>query len=386
MQEPLRCAAEAMVEAPVQMARPGMPICLVTGFLGAGKTTLLNHILQNREGLRAAVFVNEFGKVEIDSTLIKMRGSIDEDRVVTLDNGCICCEVNADLVGQLRRVLEDRAGEVDFVVIETSGICDPGPVIATLERVEGLELVTHLDSVLAVVDAADLTQRGERGVPIAARTLGLAATALSQVACADLVLLNKCDLLGGTNSEATDRAEVALQAQLEGLKLATRPRVLRTCQAVVDLALITALPLRHEDERNKSHQNQGNLCKALEAPAKRPRYNEGALSAHSAPLLRARARSFVYEASRPFDPLKFEQWLEDSGPPRSICRAKGLIWMKDVPQIVIFQLAGSRTNPFETLKSAGQPSHSKIVFIGDARALKNGDEEAVIAALDACLS
>lgn len=93
----------------------------------------------------------------------------------------------------------------------------------------------------------------------------------------------------------------------------------------------------------------------------------------------------MYRAERPFDPLKFEAWLEAGGPPRSICRAKGLLWMRGVPRHVVFQLAGSRTNPFETMSGGSSPSESKVVFIGEARALRDGDEASVAAALDACL-
>merc|ERR1719197_1454393 len=106
-----------------------MPICLITGFLGAGKTTLVNHILTNSQGLRAAVFVNEYGTVDIDGALIRWQGQIDEDRVISLSNGCICCQVNDDLARQLAKLLETRRDAVDVVIIETSGVCDPEPVL-----------------------------------------------------------------------------------------------------------------------------------------------------------------------------------------------------------------------------------------------------------------
>ncbi|CAK0911935.1 unnamed protein product, partial [Prorocentrum cordatum] len=121
-------------------------------------------------------------------------------------------------------------------------------------------------------------------------------------------------------------------------------------------------------------------------PAKRPRSGP-ALPAlgygHSKASLRASARSFVYTADRPFDPLRFEAWVE-AGIPRSVCRAKGLLWMRGTPRHVVFQLAGARTNPFETAGDA-PPAGSTLVFIGEARALREGDERAIAAALDACL-
>eukprot|EP00913_Durusdinium_trenchii_P019979 g18778.t1 len=143
-------------------------VCIITGFLGAGKTTLLNHILNQQgetvrhqghcvrpklggvdTGARVAVFVNEFGSVDIDGDLIRWQGKIDEARVVTLDNGCMCCEVNADLQRQLRKILEaqKKAPEkLDLLVIETSGLCDPAPVLSTLEQLDDLAVSLHLDT------------------------------------------------------------------------------------------------------------------------------------------------------------------------------------------------------------------------------------------------
>jgi G3E family GTPase len=383
------------------MARPGLPICLVTGFLGAGKTTLLNHILQNRDGLRAVVFVNEFGSVDVDGSLVKMRGAVDEDSVVTLDNGCICCEVNADLAGQLQRVLKTHAGELDFVIIETSGICDPGPVLATLDVVEDLAFNTHVDSVLAVVDAAAFDE--EAVVPESAKTLGLRETARAQVVHSDLVLLNKCDLLGGCDSEGALRAEAALEKHLAGVAARLSrppPRILRTERAAVDLQLITSLPARHGQQlgataqaalasraRSRSPRCTTQEQDSVETPPKvSPKVSFcSKYGAHGAKALRSLASSFVYRANRPFDALKFEDWLEAGGPPRSIVRAKGLVWMSGVPRLVIFQLSGSRTNPFETVDNNELPTCSTVVFIGQACAIRAGDQAAVTSALDACL-
>eukprot|EP00435_Cladocopium_sp_Y103_P061231 s102_g22.t2 len=183
------------------MERPGLPVCIITGFLGTGKTTLLNHILQNQRGARVAVFVNEFGSVDIDGDLIKWQGKIDEARVITLDNGCMCCEVNDDLQKQLRRVLEAQKQStetLDLLVIETSGLCDPAPVLSTLEQLDDLAVSVHLDTVVTVVDASDLEGSA---MPKSAEVLCLQETAAQQIKYCDLVLLNKCDLLGGLHSQ-----------------------------------------------------------------------------------------------------------------------------------------------------------------------------------------
>lgn len=384
-----------------ECSRPGVPVCLVTGFLGAGKTTLLNHVLRNRRGLRAAVFVNEFGALEIDSSLIRWQGAIDEARVVTLDNGCICCEVNADLAKQLKRVLKGRSdagAEIDFIIIETSGVCDPGPVLATLEQIEGLAFSTHLDSVLAVVDASTLDEAVL--APGAAAALGLEETARAQISDCDVVLLNKCDLLGGLGSERVERLEEALTSRLGASSSSCRPpRIIRTENAEVDLSLITSLAPDVASEPAPNAAENAELPQGPpEPPPKRMRGAQGEKlpgplelakdfrrSAHDAGALRARARTFTYTAERPFDPLKFEAWVEAGGPPASICRAKGLLWMRGVPRHVVFQLAGARTNPFETVAGGGPPRGSRIVFIGEAEKLRGGDEAAVAAELDKCL-
>lgn len=358
-----------------------MPICVITGFLGSGKTTLLNHILSNRQGLRAVVFVNEFGAVDVDGSLIRWRGSIDEDSVITLDNGCMCCEVNDDFGKQLRRVLQEHAGSIDAIFVETSGICDPGPMLATLE-IEYLEFRTHLDCILAVVDAASVCgEEGRAGPPEAAR-LGLQETARAQVAHSDIVLLNKCDLLGGVESAGAAAAEAALLARLGRGGASPAQRLLRSEHAAVDLSLIVSF----RPGGSRGGAGAGRAAARSPRPAKRAR-SASVLPAlaygHSKAALRASARSFAYTSDRPFDPLRFEAWVE-SGIPRSVCRAKGLLWMRGTPRHVVFQLAGNRTNPFETA-GAAPPTGSKLVFIGEARALREGDEQAIAAALDTCL-
>eukprot|EP00927_Polykrikos_kofoidii_P061757 TRINITY_DN56593_c0_g1_i1.p1 TRINITY_DN56593_c0_g1~~TRINITY_DN56593_c0_g1_i1.p1 ORF type:complete len:443 (-),score=65.53 TRINITY_DN56593_c0_g1_i1:319-1647(-) len=441
------------------MQRPGIPVCVITGFLGSGKTTLVNHILGNSAGLRAAVFINEFGSVEIDGSLIRWQSAVDETRIVTLDNGCICCEVNADLAGQLRRVLREQGEVLDVVVIETSGVCDPEPVLATLAQ---LDDDTHLDCVITVVDVTsyerihggkdsaytvDGVERRRMDVVAAVGALGLGNTVRSQLRHSDIVLLNKCDLVGGANSESADRAEINLLEALRDargtmMQSSRLSQVIRTERGNVDLALITGVigggrktlqasnkaPSTLEgnlvgspfsgttDMSAKSSQCEPNSgCSPLvpevvggvvpsldgPSPAKRPRssvsnsdfasssFRDGVqrrlVHVHGIHNLRAKARSFVYQTDRPFDPLKFEAWLEAAGPPAGVFRAKGLLWMHGIPRHVIFQLVGARTNPFETVRGGGQPVRSRIVFIGEASSLQAGDEIALTTALDACL-
>ena len=186
------------MEAPsaAEAAGPSvLPCTLLTGFLGAGKTTLLNHILRHANGRRVGVLVNEFGSVDIDSSLLAADAEISST-TMELSNGCVCCTINGSLRDALFQMLS-RRNELDVLLIETTGVADPGPVLTTMRLPEFVEANLRVDAVVTVVDAASV-----------ARTLGLinsTSTAASdtsspecyrrQLAAANLLVLNKSDLL-----------------------------------------------------------------------------------------------------------------------------------------------------------------------------------------------
>ncbi|MFN5922997.1 MAG: CobW family GTP-binding protein, partial [Pseudanabaena sp.] len=201
----------------LDIPKRGMPVTIVTGFLGSGKTTLLNQILKNRQDLKVAILVNEFGDINIDGQLL-----VDiDDGMVELSNGCICCTINDSLVDAVYNVLE-RQERIDYMVIETTGVADPLPIALKFLGTE-LKHLTRLDSILTVIDAETFT----------AEHFGSEA-ALSQVQYGDIVLLNKTDLV---TEEQVNELEEYLR------KTKSKARILRSQHGEVPLPLILDVDL-----------------------------------------------------------------------------------------------------------------------------------------------
>lgn len=216
----------------------GLPVTIITGFLGSGKTTLLNHILTQQQGLKTAVLVNEFGEIGIDNELIV---SSDDD-IVELNNGCICCTINEDLVKTVHKILERRE-QIDYLVVETTGVADPVPVAVTFLSAE-LRGKTRLDSIITLVDCDNFYTEAQKN----------STAAYQQITYGDIILLNKTDLV---ESEVVDRIEEKISQHR------TDAKIIRTVKGKVSLPLILSVGLFESDryfqeeiqDSNHSHED-----------------------------------------------------------------------------------------------------------------------------------
>ncbi len=316
----------------------GIPVSIITGFLGSGKTTLLNHILTQQQGLKTAVLVNEFGEIGIDNELII---SSDDD-IVELNNGCICCTINEDLVKTVHKILE-RKEKIDYLIVETTGVADPVPVAVTFLSTE-LRGKTRLDSIITMVDCDNFYAEAQQNSTVA----------YQQITYGDIILLNKTDLV---ESATVDRIEKQIRQHRGDAK------VIRTVKGEVPLALILSVGLFESDryfqeETSHSHHDEHHH------EHKHNHHEHGHNHEHhhhSDHLDEDGFTSLSFETEQPLDIRKFQYFL-DNQLPESVFRAKGILWVKGSSARHIFHLSGKRFG-IEDDEWKAIPKN-QLVFIG----------------------
>jgi len=336
------------------MSKKLLPVTIISGFLGSGKTTLLNHILKNQVGLKTAVLVNEFGEIGIDNDLI-IEGSED---MIELNNGCICCSINGELLNTVSKVLE-RSEKIDYLIVETTGLADPLPVAMTFAAGDLREKV-RLDSIITVIDGENFDFE-----------INNTNVAYSQILYGDILLLNKCDLV---NEEQLKKVEKFIN------KIKKEPRILRSTNSEVGLQTIMSVGLFETDtfKFDKDEEDREENSHDHSSHSHDHSSHSHDHSSHSHDLINniEGFTSVSYETFEPFSLRKFQYFL-DNQISQNVFRAKGILWFMESERKHIFHLSGKRFSLDDEEWTKGKSN--KIVLIG-----KNLDHQTIKNQLSSC--
>ncbi len=319
-----------------------VPVTILTGFLGSGKTTLLNRILKEEHGQRIAVIENEYGEAGVDNDILLDSGT---EQIVEMNNGCICCTVRGDLIrilGELKSRRDEGKLKFDRVIIETTGMADPGPVAQTFFLDEAIGNYFLLDAVLTLVDAKH-----------AAKQLDEFREAQEQVGFADRILLSKTDLVSDDEVEHLRQRLVRInpRAPIKRVHFGSAP-----LEEILDIRgfnLNAILEIDPEFLEEDEHEHDEHV------------------------------NSFVFRSERPFDGVKLEEFLSGLTQVygKDMLRYKGVLYLKDNPNRVVFQgvhmlMGGDMAKPW----GADERPANTMVFIG-----RNLPEDLFVKGLEQCL-
>src|SRR6266700_981703 len=340
---------------------PKIPVTVLTGYLGAGKTTLLNRILSENHGKKYAVIVNEFGEIGIDNDLII---GADEE-VFEMNNGCVCCTVRGDLVRILDGLMK-RKGKFDAIIVETTGLADPAPVAQTFFVDEDVQKNARLDAVVTVADAKWLSDR-----------LKDAPEAKNQIAFADVIVLNKTDLV--SRAELTE-----VEARIRGINPYAKLHRTERCKVKLsdvldrgafDLDRILEIEpdfLEAGDDHDHDHDHGHDHH--------HHDHGHGLKHYHDEEM-----QSLSLRSDKPLDPSKFMPWLQDlvASEGQKILRSKGILAFHDDDDRYVFQgvhmmLEGDHQRKWK----ADEPRQSRLIFIGrelPQEAIREGFARCIVA-------